>query len=136
MYSKSHLAISVALGAIVAFAVGTSGYPAVLLVGYAALLGTAIDLDHFVIARLGTGDWRHLRFAATHPRTAFVAQGDIFEEGAVGTLTRLLSHVLLGALVVAGFWLVRRPFLAVFSAAILYAHVVCDLVSGVWKYEL
>lgn len=134
MYSKSHLAVSAALGIAIAVAVGANPDRAALLVGYAALLGTAIDLDHFLIARLRAGDWRHLRYAVGNPRSAFVDQDEIFDEGDVGPQTRLLSHALIGGLVIGGLVPVD-PLLALVSAIVLYAHVVCDLIAGVREYE-
>ena len=126
--------ISAALGAALAAWSGATPARAALLVGYAAFLGTAIDLDHFVIARLRAGDWRHLRFAVVNPRAAFVDQDRLFDDGDVGELTRLTSHVLIGGLlvVVLGSF---RPFLALVSAVVVYGHVVADLLSGVRKHE-
>ena len=135
MYTRSHFAISAALGVAIAAATGATPARAAFLVAYAAILGTAIDLDHFLIARLRLGDWRRLRFAITHPRAAFLDQSQIFEDGDVGTLTRLLSHGLIAGALVAGFALSRRPFLAVFSGVVLYGHGLCDLVVDVRKYE-
>jgi hypothetical protein len=42
-------------------------------------------------------------------------------------LQRLLSHHLIGGVVVFGLWLVSEP-LALFTALVLYAHVLGDLV--------
>jgi len=134
MYSRSHLVVSVAIGGALAVWSGAPPARAALLVGYAAVLGTAIDLDHFAIARLRAGDWRHLRFALANPRAAFVEQDRLFDPGDVGVLTRLTSHALIGGVVVA----VLAPvdaFLALVSAVVVYGHVVCDLAVGLWKYE-
>lgn len=130
MYSKAHFAISATVGAVVVIAVGATPSRAVLLVGYAAILGTAIDLDHFLIARLRTGDWRHTRFAGTHPRAAFLDQDELFEPGIVGERARLLSHVLIAGGVTGGAFLVD-PLLALVSGVVLYAHVVCDIVHDI-----
>lgn len=135
MYTKSHLVISVALGAALAVVVGATPADAAILVGYAAVVGTAIDFDHFVIARLRAGDWRHLRSALTDPRAAVYDQDELFAEGDVGPLSRLLSHVLIAGAVVAGWWLLRRPLLAGVSAVVLYGHVVSDLFVSVRGYE-
>jgi hypothetical protein len=134
MYSKSHFGISAAVGAIVAVAVGTDPFRAAILVGYAAVLGTAIDLDHFLIARLRAGDWRHLRFAVGNPRAAFVDQDRLFDDGDVGALTRLLSHALVGGVVVVVLVPVD-PFLALVSAVVLYVHVLADLAVEAPRYE-
>ena len=134
MYTKSHLVVSAALGVAVAAWVGATPARATALVAYAALLGTAIDLDHFLLARLRAGDWRHLRFAAGNPRAAFLDQDEIFEEGAVGALSRLLSHAVIGGLLVLGLLAVDQ-FLAVVSALVLYVHGVCDLIASVRERE-
>lgn len=134
MHSKSHSVISAAVGAALAVAIGATPIRAAFLVGYAALVGTAIDADHFLIARLRVGDWRNLRFAVANPRAAVLDQGRLFEEDDVGALSRLLSHALIGGLVVAGLALVH-PFLALVTAVVLYVHVVCDLLASVREYE-
>lgn len=114
--------------------IGATPVRAAFLLTYAAALGTAVDLDHFLIARLRAGDWRHLRFAASNPRAAFVDQEEIFEEGDVGALTRLLSHALIGGVAVVVL-VGLDPVLALVSAVVLYVHVVCDLLAGVGEYE-
>ena len=134
MYSRSHLVVSAALGGALALWSGAPPARTALLVGYAAFLGTAIDLDHFVVARLRTGDWHNLRFAVANPRAAFVEQDRLFDPGDVGVLTRLTSHALIGGLAVAILAAVD-PFLALVSAVVVYGHVLCDLGTGVWKYE-
>lgn len=135
METKSHLVVSAALGVAIAAWIGAAPPRAAFVVGYAAFVGTAIDLDHFLIARLRVGDWHNLRFAIGHPRAAVLEQDRLFEEGAVGTLTRLLSHVLLAGLAIAGLAVVDG-FLALLTAAVLYVHLLCDLIAGVRKYEL
>lgn len=134
MYSKSHLVVSAALGAAIAVRVGATPGRFAFLVGYAAFLGTAIDADHFVIARLRAGDWRHLRFAVANPRAAFVDQDRLFEAGAVGSRTRLLSHALIGGAVVVGL-VALDPALALVSAVVVYVHVLCDLAVDVVEHE-
>jgi len=134
MYSRSHLAVSAVLGGAVALWAGAAPGRAAIVVVYAAVLGTAIDLDHFVIARLRTGDWHNLRLAVADPRAAFVEQERLFEPGDVGVLTRLTSHALIGGFVVAVLAPVA-PLFALVSAVVVYGHVLCDLAAGVWKYE-
>ena len=101
---------------------------------YGALLGTLIDLDHFVVARLNTGDWRALRYCLATPTAVFLDQDSIFVPGEVGTLRRLLSHAVLGGVLVGALAL-ASPFLAAFSALILYAHVVADLIHDVRQVD-
>lgn len=109
-------------------AVATVGFAprALLLVGYAAVVGVGIDLDHFLLARLNDGDWRAARRCLSDPRIVFLDQDCIFRTGEVGTLPRLLSHVLLAGAFV-GLLVVVAPGLAVFTAVILYLHVLADL---------
>ncbi|WP_228546300.1 hypothetical protein [Halegenticoccus tardaugens] len=57
-------------------------------------------------------------------------QDDIFEEGEVGTLRRLLSHVVIGGVAVLALSL-SSPFLALLTAVTLYAHLLADLVWDV-----
>lgn len=134
MYSKSHFVVSAAVGGAIAALAGEGPVHAASLVVFAAVLGTAIDLDHFLIARLRAGDWRHLRFAVRNPRAAFLDQDELFAEGDVGSLTRLLSHALIAGLLVVVLLRIA-PFLAFVSAVVLYVHVVCDLIAGVREYE-
>lgn len=130
MYSKAHLALSVAVGAAGAVPLADGALAGALLVGYAALVGVGIDADHFLVARANAGDWRALRFCLRNPTVPFVAQDRIFRTDEVGKLDRLLSHALLGGALVAVLAAVA-PALAAFTAAVLYVHVVADLVADV-----
>lgn len=99
-----------------------------LLTAYAGAAGVLIDLDHFLIARLNTGTWRAVRACLADPSLVFFRQEEIFEEDEVGSHRRLLSHALLGGALVGGLALVD-PFLALFTALVLYGHVVSDLLA-------
>ena len=95
-------------------------------------MGTLIDLDHFVLARLNTGEWRALRAVLRAPSLAVFRQGRIFAEGEVGTLRRLLSHVLFGGALVGVLSLltsvgVLGAFPAILTAVVLYTHLLADL---------
>lgn len=132
MYSVHHALVSVLVGAAavaVLSPVSVLGLavPSTALVAYAVAVGVLIDLDHFLIARLRTGDWAALETCLASPRTAVIDQGGIFAPGDVGVLSRLLSHHLLGGLLVFALALASRP-LAVLTAVVLYAHIVSDLV--------
>nr|WP_193787533.1 hypothetical protein [Natronococcus amylolyticus] len=100
--------------------------PAAAIVVYGTIVGVAIDLDHFVIARFETGTWDALRFCLTNPVAAFTDQDRIFERGDVGALSRLLSHLLLAGLAVSGTALASAP-LALVTGTVLYAHIVTDV---------
>lgn len=105
--------------------VGLTGR-ALLLVAYAAVVGVGIDLDHFLLARLNDGDWRAARRCLADPRIVFLEQDRIFRTDEVGTLPRLLSHVVITGLLV-GLLALLAPGLAVFTAVVLYLHVLADL---------
>lgn len=97
----------------------------VLLWSYGVFLSVFIDLDHFVLARHKTGHWSDLFEALSHPKRAFSAPGWLFEEVQM-RIERLLSHVVIGGILTL-FWLVIAPFVAVFTAVVVYAHILCDL---------
>lgn len=103
------------------------------LVVFGVLLSVFVDLDHFLIAREMTGDWRHLERAVTNPRVGLVEQEKVFADtdGAGLQKRRLLSHHLIGGalsfvLLLAGF-----GSLAAFVAVVLYAHVLCDYLRDI-----
>lgn len=100
--------------------------------GYAVVLGVFVDLDHFAIARYETGDWSALRRCVTDPRLAFVDQGEIFPEEAIHPLQRLLTHHVLGGVLVPVTW-VLSPYYGAVTAITLYAHVLADLIWDVWR---
>lgn len=99
---------------------------------YGLALSVLVDLDHFLLARMNTGDWRNLRRVLADPTIAVVGQDEIFDDGDITELQRLLTHHLLGGVVVAGALLVS-PALAVFTAVVLYVHVVADLLWDNWR---
>jgi len=99
----------------------------VAVVAYGTAVGVCIDFDHFLIARLKTGGWDAVRFCLANPGAAVADQSRIFEPGDVGVLSRLLSHVVIGGAVVPVIALVSVP-LAILTGAVLYAHLLADLV--------
>jgi len=101
--------------------------PAAAVVAYGTAVGVCIDVDHFLIARLKTGDWDAVRFCLADPRAAVVDQSAIFDPGDVGVLSRLLSHVAIAGLAVPAIALASVP-LAIVTGAVLYAHLLADLV--------
>jgi hypothetical protein len=126
MYSRDHALVSVVVALL-----GTVALPLPVTwpvaVAYAVVVGVAIDLDHFVVARLTTGEWTAVRRCLRNPRLVVLAQDDIFDPGDLTPLQRLLSHHVIGGALVGGLWVVSEP-LAVFTAVVLYAHVLADLV--------
>ena len=129
MQSRAHALIGTVVSALLLVPqIGSLSLPAALgLVGYGVALSVLFDLDHFLVARLLVGDWRHLRRVLAQPRRVLLEdQSWIFEDLQDFPLERLLSHALLGGWLVASLALVDR-WLAVFTAVVLYAHVLADL---------
>jgi hypothetical protein len=129
MKSPEHAALgSVASLLLVAALPVSIPVEAALLVAYGVLLSVFVDLDHFVVARYLAGDWSHFRRCVTDPKFAFTEQESVFDGVDTRTLEtlRLLSHLLVG-----GAWVgllgVVRPVYALFTAGVLYVHVVADL---------
>lgn len=133
MRSRHHFPISALVGLALVVAIDT-GYPGALVVGYAAFLGTFVDLDHFLIARVRTGSWEPLGRALADPKMALVDQDDIFEHGDVGAWTRLASHAVI-TVVGAGALATVAPALAVVTVAVLAVHIGCDLAWDSWQRQ-
>jgi hypothetical protein len=93
---------------------------------YGVALSVLIDLDHFLVTRVTVGDWRHARRVLANPLGAFGDQDWIFDDEDLTELNRLLSHAIIAGVLVPGTWLVA-PALAAFTAVVLYAHVLADL---------
>ncbi|MGQ3412433.1 hypothetical protein ACT4ML_09230 [Natrinema sp. LN54] len=108
--------------------------PAAVVVAYGTAVGVFIDLDHFLIARFKTGDWDALRFCVANPGTAATDQSEIFDPGDVGVLSRLLSHVVIAGIAVPAIALASVP-LAIVTGAVLYAHLLADLVWDISRLE-
>lgn len=131
MRSTDHAGIGAVVGpvAIGALARGRSLRTKLALWTYGVLLSVLVDLDHFVLARLKTGHWSHLRRALAHPTWALTSTKEVFPD--VGMkLERLTSHVLVGGILV----LALRPFdrlFATYTAIVLYAHLLADLLHDV-----
>lgn len=131
MRSTDHAGIGALVGwvAIGVLARGRSLRTKLALWVYGVLLSVLVDLDHFVLARLKTGDWSHLRRALAHPTWALTSTKEVFPD--VGMkLERLTSHVLVGGILV----LALRPFdrlFATYTAIVLYAHLLADLLHDI-----
>lgn len=108
-------------------ALATAGPPGdVVVVAFAAVVGVGIDVDHLLVARYNTGDWRTLRRCLRSPRLVLIDQSDLFEPGEVSPLQRLLSHVVVGGVLVGGL-VPFSPSLALVAAVVVYVHVLMDL---------
>jgi hypothetical protein len=127
MKSTEHAVVGAVVSAVGALASGErlSRSAKVLLWCYGVFLSVFIDLDHFVLARYKTGNWRWLFEAISHPKKAFSAPEWLFEDVPMAS-ERLLSHAVIGS-VLTLFLLVITPFVAVFTAIVVCAHIICDL---------
>ena len=130
MKSPEHATLGALASGLLVVALPGVGFPAeaLALVAYGVLLSVFIDLDHFVVARYHAGDWSHFRRCVTDPVFAFTRQEEVFEGVDTRTLEvhRLLSHLLVGGVLVGVLALVD-PLYALFTALVLYVHVVADL---------
>lgn len=127
MWSSEHAAVG---GAVSAALVVLLRWPRslagkLLLWSYGVLLSVVIDLDHFLLARIRAGDWSHLRAALSNPVEAFTEQESVFP-GLELRVQRLLSHAVLGGALALASALVAPTF-AVFTAVVVSAHVIADL---------
>ncbi|RQG93442.1 hypothetical protein [Natrarchaeobius chitinivorans] len=139
MYSSQHAAISIVASSVLVYALSPitvfgSVVPAVAVVACATALGVLIDLDHFLIARVKTGNWNAVRFCLSHPSAAVADQGRIFDRGDVGALSRLLSHLVLAGVLVPAVALASTG-LAVVIGVVLYVHVVCDVAWDIRRFR-
>ncbi|WP_435154947.1 hypothetical protein [Haladaptatus sp. DFWS20] len=130
MYSREHFLIGVVVSGLLLVPL-SERFATPLLAGlfvYGVLLSVFIDLDHFVLTRIRTGSWRHLRACLRNPTAAFGDQDWVFEDVDSAELEheRILSHALLGGVLV-GVLLLVSPAAAVFTAVVLYFHILADL---------
>ena len=133
MYTRHHFVLSVVVGlGLAGWYEGPGGWP--LLLGWAAVVGTLVDLDHFLLARWRTGSWGALRRCLADPRVALLDQGDIFERGDVGPLSRLASHLVVGGVLSLGLVGISWQ-LAVATAAVLWVHLLSDAVWDARRLE-
>lgn len=102
------------------------------IVAYAASLGVLIDLDHFVIARINTGSWTPLVAVIRSPVRSLRNQADIFPAAAVSREERVLTHLLVGTVLVAGLWTLR-PEWGHITAIVLYLHLLADAFADVFE---
>ena len=125
MLSKHHLLLSIAAGAALVPLL-PAVYPWWFVVGFATALGVGVDFDHFLVARLNQGDWSATVRGLRNPRLVFFDQTNLFPEDALWARQRLLSHAIIGSVLVGGLLLVA-PWVALVAAVTLWVHFVADL---------
>jgi len=128
MKSVSHTVVSLVVAGL-ALALTDPPFAAPVVVAVVLVFGVLIDVDHFVLAARRTGGLEAVRRCLRDPRIVFVEQEAIFEDGEVGMLERLLSHVVIGGVAVPLCWLLYGPYLGQLVGAAVYAHVLADLVA-------
>ena len=128
MKSGEHLLLSLPVVGVVLTTVSErySSRRLAVLALYGVGLGVLIDCDHFVLARLRVGDWRHLHECFSDPERVFTDQENLFEGAGEMASLRVLSHVVIGGVLTAVSALVSRP-VALLTATVLYVHVLADL---------
>jgi hypothetical protein len=125
IYSKHHFLISVFVGLLLGILV-TNSVPLILFTAlYAGLIGVIIDIDHFVISRLHSGDWSAAKNCLRSPLQSLIDQEDIFGEKEVGPAERVLSHLLISGILVSVIWIVT-PRWSFVTGVILYVHILTD----------
>lgn len=127
MYSKHHVLISTAIGVGLFVLLDTPGADP-LIIPYAAVVGVAIDFDHFLIARFNSGTWRAAKAVLANPDRVFFDQASIFEPEEVLVLQRLLSHVIITGVVTVALYPLS-DVLALVTAVVLYGHILSDLLA-------
>lgn len=127
MYSREHALVgAVTSAAALVPLAGRFALPwLAALFAYGVLLSVFVDLDHFLLARVRTGDWSHLRACLRRPRAALTDQEWIFDDLELER-ERLLTHALVGGALTAAGALVG-PAVGVFTAVVVYVHVLADL---------
>lgn len=129
MYSRNHAVVSALVG-IPLVAVAPDSQDPVHIMVLVVVFGVGIDLDHFVIGRINRGDWTNLVDCIQSPSRAFVRQETIFEPGDVWRDQRLLSHLLIGGLLVPPVFFLDS-YLSFIVAITIYVHVLADLYSDI-----
>lgn len=128
MKSGEHFLVSIPVVGAVLASISERYSPRQLaaLAVYGLGLGILIDLDHFVLARLRVGDWRHAWNCLRDPKRVFFDQANLFQGTGTMANARILSHVFLGGVLTTLATRRSRP-VALLTALVLYFHVLADL---------
>lgn len=129
MESIHHLKISVILSPIIAIlsfnSLQTPEFLAVSVLGI--ILGTLIDLDHFLIARMLHGNWNELKRALNSPIKIMKDNFSVREQR-IGNKNRFISH--LAILWAAQLLLFINAELGLFTVSMIGSHIITDLIDS------
>lgn len=135
MYSRDHALVSLVVGALGVWGLAIPDVvPWWAAVAWAIAVGVGIDFDHFLIARLVTGDWSAFGRLLRNPLLPLTDPAGLFERDDLWAIQRLFSHALVAGVAVGGLWLWNTSF-AIFTALVLYAHVLSDLAWDNYRFE-
>jgi len=135
MYSREHALLSLAVGLAGVWALSLPDVvPWWAGLAWAIVVGVGIDFDHFLVARLVSGDWSALRRLLQNPLLPLTDPAGVFADDDLWAIQRLFSHVVIAGGLVGGLWLWHQSF-AVFTAVVLYAHLLSDLAWDNYRLE-
>lgn len=135
MESYQHFFISAAASPVLAYFL-LAGEPLNFIVFWSVLgvfLGTFIDLDHFVLARLNTGSWERLVFALKNPLDAF-SDGKKTMQGSMSSRQRYLSHMTLTSAATTIIYFASGLGPATLVLSVMGLHIGCDLYMSFMKF--
>lgn len=135
IYSKHHLLISVLVGGTIGVFTTNSAIEIVIVVLYSGFVGVFIDLDHFLISRVKTGNWTALLNCIQTPIQSLFYQKGIFREGEVEPSERIVSHLVIIGGGVSILWFISK-YWAFVSLVVLYMHLLTDSIADTFDlYE-
>lgn len=129
MESIQHLKISVILSPMVAIlsfdSLQTPEFFAVSFFGI--LLGSLIDLDHFLLARIIHGNWNELKRALNSPLQIMKDNYSVREQS-IGNKNRFISHLVI--LWSAQLLLLVNSEIGLFAVSMIGSHIITDLIDS------
>ncbi|MFB6144421.1 MAG: hypothetical protein ABEJ98_03875 [Candidatus Nanohaloarchaea archaeon] len=126
MESYRHAAISAVASLAISYSLFQQPQTILVYAAFGTLAGTLIDLDHFVLARLNTGNWKRLQNALRQPGTAFTDGKEVMQE-TITSRQRYLSHLTLLFASTGSVFLIAGVKAAVLTFSVISLHICCDL---------